>query len=87
MKRDLCQSYRGRATQKELHSWLSVARSSGYYKPSDKKRGCRPSTHTLRKDGSMVSNQEVVDTLLNQDENMNENVLNLFEKSVQKIRG
>jgi transposase InsO family protein len=64
MKRDLCQSYRGRATQKELHNWLCVARSTGYYRSSGKKRGCKPSTHTLRKDGSRVSNQEVVDTLI-----------------------
>lgn len=48
----------------ELCNWLSIARSSLYYRPSNSKRGRKPSTHTQRIDGIVVENQQVVNTLI-----------------------
>ena len=43
-----------------LCNWTGISRSSWYYKSTDGKRGCKPSTHTYRMDGSKVSNNKVV---------------------------
>jgi len=44
------------------HAGLS--RSTYYYKPGNGKRGRRSSTHTLHKDGYLVSNTEVVEAII-----------------------
>lgn len=44
-----------------LCSWTGLSRSSWYYGSSCGKRGCKPSTHTYRMDGSKVTNNKVVE--------------------------
>lgn len=41
-----------------------MPRSTSYYRPSEGKPGARPSTHTPTKDGGLVDNQQVVNTLV-----------------------
>lgn len=50
-----------KAPVKELCKWVALAPSSYYYKPSDGKPGAKPSTFTLKKEGSVVSNEQVVE--------------------------
>lgn len=64
MKRSLVEQYKHKASCNELCTWLGIARSSQYYRSSNQKRGCKPSTHTPKKDGSIVENQQVVKTLI-----------------------
>jgi transposase InsO family protein len=64
MKRELCNDYKGKATRSDLQSWLNLPRSTGYYEPSNERRGKKPSLATLKVDGSLVSNETVIDTLI-----------------------
>lgn len=64
MKRLMITQYKHKISCNELCSWLSIARSSLYYRPSNGKRGCKPSTHTHKADGSTVENQQVINTLI-----------------------
>lgn len=64
MKRAMVEQFKHRADFSDLCRWLSVPRSSYYYCPSNEKRGCKPSSFTLKADGSVVSNQAVVTTLI-----------------------
>jgi hypothetical protein len=48
---------------KELVKWVNFPRSSYYYKPSNKRKGIPPSTTTTKRDGTEVSNNEVVDEI------------------------
>jgi len=50
-----------KAPVKELCKWVTIAPSSFYYKPSDGKPGVKPSAFTLKQDGSVVSNEQVVE--------------------------
>jgi transposase InsO family protein len=43
-----------------LCTWVGVSRSSWYYTCSDSRPGRKPSTHTIRADGTLVENREVV---------------------------
>lgn len=47
----------------KLTRWINVPRSSYYYKPSHRKRGIPPSTHTHKRDGTRVSNDLVVEDI------------------------
>ena len=60
----MIEQFKHRADQSGLCRWLSVPRSSHYYKPSNEKRGRKPSAYTAKADGSIVTNQEVVTTLI-----------------------
>lgn len=51
------------ATVEEVCKWLSLPASSYYYKPTDGKPGAKASTHTFKMDGSMVSNEMVVEDI------------------------
>lgn len=55
--------YHGSTTMKELVKWVNFPRSSYYYKPSNNRKGIPPSTTTTKKDGTEVSNNEVVDEI------------------------
>lgn len=62
--------YRTKSKTSDLLQWVSLPPSSYYYQPKQGQRGAKPSTHTLKKDGTLVSNQEVVEDIkqaLNQD--------------------
>jgi len=62
----MVEQYRYKASLRDLCSWLNIPRSSHYYGPSDRKRGRKPSMHTPRDDNSIVENQQVVNTLLDE---------------------
>lgn len=48
-----------------LLNWVGLSKSSWYYKPTNGKRGRKPSTHTLKKDGTVVANEQVVKEIKN----------------------
>lgn len=60
----MVEQYKQQASCTELCSWLNIPRSSYYYKPSNQKRGRKPSTHTAKTDGSVVENKQLVTILL-----------------------
>src|SRR5665647_796952 len=55
--------YQQSTTKRELFNWVSFPRSSYYYKPTNKHKGVPPSTMTHKRDGTEVSNTEVVDEI------------------------
>jgi transposase InsO family protein len=59
----MVQKYRHKISTKELCIWIILARSSFYYKPSGSKRGPKPSTGTVKTDGEIVSNENVVERI------------------------
>jgi hypothetical protein len=48
-----------------LSGWLQVPRSAYYYKHKTGKPGMRPSLYTLKSDGTLVSNEQVIDDINN----------------------
>lgn len=52
--------YRTTSQVSDLLGWLALPSSSYYYKPATGKRGVKPSTHTLTKDGEPINNEVVV---------------------------
>ena len=48
---------------RQLCNWLKIPHSVYYYLPKDGKPGAKPSTHTLKSDGALVPNNEVVNTI------------------------
>jgi transposase InsO family protein len=59
----MLEKYQDKAPVKDLCNWIMIPRSSYYYKPSERKRGSKPSIETSKKDGSIVLNTEVVDKI------------------------
>jgi transposase InsO family protein len=53
-------NFKDRISKRELCHWLSLPESVFYYRPTTGKRGVRPSTHTSKKDGSVLSNELVI---------------------------
>ena len=53
-------NYQASAPTTDLISWVDLPKSSFYYKPSDGKRGVRPSAFTIKLDGSSVDNNVVI---------------------------
>lgn len=66
MKKQLCETYNQLASRTDLCGWLSLPRSSSYYRSSGNRRGCKPSTHTPMQTGELVSNEQVVNVLINE---------------------
>jgi len=64
MKREVAWEFEQYTTRKQLCRWLNIPRSSFYYKPSGGKRGAKPSTHTMTRDGQVIPNGQVVETLI-----------------------
>jgi len=48
----------------DLIKWVSISRSTHYYKSRPGKRGRKASSETIKQDGSIESNQEVISTLI-----------------------
>jgi len=46
-----------------LLTWMYYPHSSWYYKPTNGRRGIRPSTHTNKMDGEIVTNESVVEDI------------------------
>lgn len=63
-KRQIIDSYKDSAPVSQLNKWVSMARSNYYYKVKPGKRGRKPTTCTLKKDNSVVTNTEVINTLV-----------------------
>jgi transposase InsO family protein len=55
--------YQGTTTMKELVKWVNFPRSSYYYKPTNNRKGIPASTTTTKRDGTIVSNHEVVEEI------------------------
>jgi transposase InsO family protein len=55
--------YQHVAKKSELFKWVGFPKSSYYYKPSNKRKGIAPSTTTIKRDGTTVTNEEVVDDI------------------------
>ena len=56
-------NYQASTPTTDLLSWVDIHKSSFYYKPSDGKRGARPSTFTIKQDGSFVDNIVVIEEI------------------------
>lgn len=48
---------------RQLCTWLQIPHSVYYYLPKEGKPGAKPSTHTMKKDGTPVPNSEVVQAI------------------------
>jgi transposase InsO family protein len=59
----MLKKYQDKAPVKDLCNWIMIPRSSFYYKPSERKRGSKPSIETSKMDGTIVLNTEVVDKI------------------------
>lgn len=57
------QAYQHKTSTIELSNWLSLPRSVYYYKPKTGKSGIKPSSFTLMEDGTVVSNEQVVEKI------------------------
>jgi transposase InsO family protein len=55
--------YIDRVNIRELCRWTNLPRSNYYFKPSDGKKGIGPSTYTLKCDGAIATNTEVVEDI------------------------
>lgn len=55
--------YSTTSTVLNLLDWVNLSSSSYYYKQKLSRRGVKPSTHTLKKDGILVSNEVVVEDI------------------------
>jgi len=55
--------YQQKASLNQLCNWMSLSRSSYYYKHSDEKRGLKPSDVTLKADGTVIPNTEIVEII------------------------
>lgn len=64
MKRAMVEQFKYKASRFDLCKWLSMPRSSNYYRASNKKRGRKPTESTTTKDGAVVANQAVVTALI-----------------------
>lgn len=56
-------NYQASATTTDLISWVDLPKSSFYYKPSDGKRGAKPSVFTIKQDGRSVENIVVIEEI------------------------
>jgi transposase InsO family protein len=56
-------NFKDRIAKRELCNWLSLPESVYYYCPTRGKRGLRPSTHTSKKEGIVLSNELVVEDI------------------------
>lgn len=59
----LVDHYMPKIPLRDLCQWIMLPRSLYYYKPQGGIRGIRPSSHTSKKDGSLVANDVVVDDI------------------------
>lgn len=57
------QKFTSRTDVHRLSRWLNIPRSVYYYKPKAGKPGRRPTTHTLKKDGTIISNTVVIEDI------------------------
>lgn len=56
-------TYSDKERKEQLCEWLGLPQSVYYYKPGNGKRGAKPSTHTMKLDGTLVSNEIVLEDI------------------------
>lgn len=56
-------TYKSKSTASALCRWLNLAPSVYYYHPGSGKRGAKPSFHTVKQDGTVISNAQVVEDI------------------------
>jgi len=66
LKKQVIQLFKDRVPMTSLAKWVGASRSSLYYRNKSGKRGRKPTTVTEKADGSVVSNQHVINTLVNE---------------------
>lgn len=59
----MVKQYNSKVTTTLLCQWVMLPKSVYYYPHREGKRGIKPSTHTLKQDGSMASNNAVVEDI------------------------
>jgi len=59
----LVDQYKQQIPVRDLCLWTMLPSSLYYYKPTAGAKGIKPSSHTGKKDGSMVANEQVVDDI------------------------
>lgn len=59
----LMKTYQERTPVRQLCTWLQIPHSVYYYLPKEGKPGAKPSTHTMKKDGTPVPNSEVIEAI------------------------
>ena len=59
----LVSAYSNRESKEQLCEMLNLPQSVYYYKPKEGKRGAKPSTHTIKRDGSVVPNSFVIEDI------------------------
>ena len=59
----LMKTYQEKIPVRQLCAWLKIPHSVYYYLPKAGKPGAKPSTHTMKKDGTLVSNSEVIEVI------------------------
>ena len=57
---NIVENYKTSVSSKTLIKWVGLPRSSYYYKSSGEKKGIKPSVNTMKQDGSVISNKELV---------------------------
>ncbi len=55
--------YSDKISNEDLCQWIGLPVSVFYYKPREGKRGAKPSIHTMKADGTQISNELVVDEI------------------------
>ena len=56
-------NYQAVASVTDILFWVALSKSSFYYKPSDRKRGAKPSMVTIKQDGTIVDNIVVIEEI------------------------
>ncbi len=59
----MVKQFTGKASTSRLCKWASLSQRVFYYRPQDGKRGVKPSTHTVTKDGRVLRNEKVVEDI------------------------
>ena len=59
----MVKQFEDKASISKLCKWASLPQSVFYYRPQDGKRGVKPSTHTVMKDGRVIPNEKVVEDI------------------------
>ena len=59
----MVKAYSKKERKEQLCEWLNLPQSVYYYKPREGKRGAKVSTHTIKRDGTVVPNSSVIEDI------------------------
>jgi putative transposase len=57
------QQFKGKERCSVLLNWVELPKSVYHYKPKQGKKGAKPSEYTVKKDGTICSNQQVIESI------------------------